>query len=264
MGECMIVHRSRGKFPKFTYLVNGVDRAYDPDYAEWVEDGDGNWRIKLKVSGTLTFKQLNNARKGIDVFLVGGGAGGACSCSGNGNFGALAGGGSGYTRTEKNISVKRRQSYAITVGVGGEGKSQPAVNEGGAYSIAGSASSAFGFTANGGGRAHAYFRYNDGVGQAEAGDGGSGAYAAAAVIVSWYNGHAGATNGGSMNSRGQGTTTREFGETSGALYAQGGGSGGGTPYIKNSGNGGNGGHNGSVYITTNGCDGIVIIRNHRE
>jgi hypothetical protein len=52
---------------------------------------------------------------------------------------------------------------------------------------------------------------------------------------------------------GQGTTTREFGESTGALYAQGGGSN--TSNVANSGNGGR--------SNVNGSTGIVIIRNHR-
>ena len=65
MGDAFMLHRVKTRIPKFTYTGN----------YQFIDDGSGNWRIKFLSSGTLTFTSLGNARKGIDVFLVGGGAG---------------------------------------------------------------------------------------------------------------------------------------------------------------------------------------------
>ncbi|MPN54558.1 hypothetical protein SDC9_202229 [bioreactor metagenome] len=53
---------------------------------------------------------------------------------------------------------------------------------------------------------------------------------------------------------GQGTTTREFGETAGTLYATGGGIN--TAVNNNTGNGAN-------HWYDAGCSGVCVIRNHR-
>ena len=37
------------------------------------EDGNGNWRIEFYASGTFTITKLRGAKKGIDIFVVGGG-----------------------------------------------------------------------------------------------------------------------------------------------------------------------------------------------
>ncbi len=59
--------------PEYTYTGN----------ASLIDDGGGNWRIKLLTSGVLTFTKLGNAKGGIDLFLVGGGcAGGGGYCDG--------------------------------------------------------------------------------------------------------------------------------------------------------------------------------------
>ena len=68
------------------------------------------------------------------------------------------------------------------------------------------------------------------------------------------DGTSSATTGG----KGQGTTTREFGEADGTLYASGGGSNL-TATVSNS---GNGGRNGITSIAP--ADGIVVIRQHKE
>ena len=50
--------------PKFTYTG-----AY-----QIIDDGNGDWRVKLLTSGELIF----NKNVVLDVFLVGGGGSGAC------------------------------------------------------------------------------------------------------------------------------------------------------------------------------------------
>ena len=107
-----------------------------------------------------------------------------------------------------------------------------------------------------------------GAGSSYCGEGGAGytttvrsvvltANTAYSIVVgaAGTNGHpTSATTGG----KGQGTTTREFGEADGTLYASGGGSNL-TATVSNS---GNGGRNGITSIEP--ADGIVVIRQHKE
>lgn len=161
-----------------------------------MDDGGGNWRIKFLSSGTFTpLKDMV-----IDAFLVGGG-GGAYATTGGG-------GGGGYTKTVTKL-VLEPGSYQINVGAGG------------AVNADGGVTSAFNQTANGG-KTGAQFASGDG------GSGG-GSYSSTDVAPFYPAGKGGSdgTNGeGSANHPGgvgQGTTTREFGESDGELYAGGGG-----------------------------------------
>ena len=166
--------------------TGGVSYTYTGD-SEFISDGGDNWRIKFLTSGTLTFSSLGTASSGIDLFLVGGGS---------------AEGGGGYTATHKGLSIAKGTSYSIVVGSGGTSSS-----------VNGGTSSGFGKSVNGG----------------QGKDGGSGAGGSGYV----NDGATGGTNGGNgglggdnwTGGTGQGTTTREFGESSGALYAGGGGGG---------------------------------------
>lgn len=176
---------------EFTYTGN----------CEAIDDGNGNWRIKFLTSGTFT--PYSNAT--IDVFLVGGGGGGD----------GRSGGGGGYTTTKKAISINSGTSYTITIGAGGAGGSFQIRND----STSGGSSTAFGYTAVGGKPG------TDGVG----GNGGSGGAGRCDGICNGAAGGSDGSNGGTgyfSGGSGQGTTTREFGEYSGSLYAGGGGSGG--------------------------------------
>ena len=166
--------------------TGGVSYTYTGD-SEFISDGGDNWRIKFLTSGTLTFSSLGTASSGIDLFLVGGGS---------------AEGGGGYTATHKGLSIAKGTSYSIVVGSGGTSSS-----------VNGGTSSGFGKSVNGG----------------QGKDGGSGAGGSGYV----NDGATGGSNGGNgglggdnwTGGTGQGTTTREFGESSGALYAGGGGGG---------------------------------------
>ena len=259
MGECFMLHRVTQRIPKFTYTGS----------YQLIDDGNGNWRIKFKTSGTLTFQNLGNARKGIDVFLVGGGGGGVrYTWQSNGQH-ADAGGGAGYTTTVKDGSVKpvKGTSYSIVIGSGGAGNSGMSGGSGSKTADDGQASTAFGKTAAGGKGAKAGWHYDQytpaynyfsGYG----GDGGSGG----GIGIASYNQTAdypGGTNGGNGTNNGrqtqqsagtgQGSTTKEFGENGGTTYAQGGGSN--TTAAANTGNGG--------LCAETGSSGIVVIRNHR-
>lgn len=252
---------SFNQIPSFDYsgdceIVNDAD--------ELITVSQDNWKIRFLTSGTLTFKELNGAENGIDVFLVGGGGGGS-----------RAAGGGGYTTTLKAVKVSAGTAYPIEVGAGGiagVGNSKA----GGS----GGTSNAFGASANGGkanGTASSYVGANGGSG----GGAGSGSGAGGKGGSDGSDGfHRDGTHRDSGT--GQGTTTREFGESGGKLYAGGGGgvgtttpanggaggggaggntSGGATSGETNTGGGGGGAANSKAGGA--GGSGIAIIRNTR-
>ena len=280
-----------GGLPNFTYT--GTSTIHD--------DGDGNWRIKFLSSGLLTMDRNINT----DIFMVGGGASGG-QIPGGSTTHAAGGGGGGYTRTET-LMIQRDHSYWIEIGAGGvvgataaeAGYTQP----GGATEIRdGNQSGTAIFSVSGGDKT---------VSASNGGKGGSGGGAGASDWSSSgkYAG-AGGSNGGNGSDDssssspntggvGQGTTTREFGELTGDLYAGGGGGGqyhtsaSGSytaPALGGDGGGGNGCTNGIaatngqantgggggggsgnaasgnynvIKAAGNGGSGILIIRNHR-
>lgn len=203
-------------------------------------DSDGDWKIRLLYSGVFT--PLKNMT--IDAFLVGAGGGKGILYSG--------GGGSGYTTTKRSVTLTAGTAYQVTIGAAG-------VNGNGMGNAAsdGGSTSAFGATAEGG-KASASGSSSS---RKPGGDGGSGG---GGYNASGSNGTksaaAGGTNGSSgttsttAGGTGQGTTTREFGETDGDLYA----SGGGDNLTHTIPNSGNGGANGIAP-----ADGIVVIRLHK-
>lgn len=250
--------------PDFTY-TGDFEIVSDDDQPITVSQG--NWKIRFLTSGTLTFTSLNGAENGIDVFLVGGGSGG----------GRAAGGG-GYTKTLKAVKVSVGTAYLIEVGAGGiagVGNSKAG--------SAGGTSNAFGASANGG-------EANTSATSFRGSNGGSGAGAGSTNGNGGKGGSDGSDgfhrNGTHQDSgTGQGTTTREFGESGGKLYAGGGGgctttssnggaggdggggdggntSGGATSGETNTGSGGGGAANNKA--GGSGGSGIVIIRNARE
>lgn len=230
-------------------------RSYLPAYtysgsAQLIDDGNFNWRLKLLTSGKLTFSHLGSGASAVDVFLVGGGGGGWYGPSQGG------GGGGGYTATS-DVALAVGTAYSIVVGAGGNQANGGDTKAMGVTASGGKRGGPAGFCAGGSGGGYA-----GGNGGSDGSDGGPGG-------------------------QGQGTTTREFGEASGALYAGGGGGGkadrnppGGAP--GGDGGGGHGGWGGAPTApapgTTNtggggggnysgdpgaGGSGIVIIRNHR-
>ena len=249
-GQSESVTLAYTKIPAFTYT--GQYKIVDDSDNEITSTTTNNWKIRFLTSGTLTFTSLNGAEGGIDVFLVGGGAGGNYSWRGG------AGGGSGYTSTTQAVTVQVGIEYDIVIGAGGAG----AKTSGGR---AGGLTSAFGSSANGGATLS-----KNGVYGGDGGSGGGsgtlnpdkdGAYSRAGV-----GGTDGANGQGTHPGTGQGTTTREFGEPSGTLYATGGkgvkrNSITPDPVSQNTGDGGNGA--GGNIESTAGGSGIVIIRNAR-
>ena len=200
-----------------------------------IADSATDWRIKFLTSGV--FKWLNDTKL-IDVFLVGGGGGAGTSPY----YDDLGAAGGGYTKTAKNINMLYNAEYNIIVGEGGAGRDDRIISNGGN-------SIAFGVTANGG-QSPKYDKYASGTYIGEGGDGGSGG--GAQEKPGGSDGSDGTRNSSSPGGKGQGTTTREFGESTGDLYA-GGGSGVTAPtkvqkYVIISGGDGGGG-SGVAYLS---------------
>ena len=196
-----------------------------------IDDDGGDWRIKFPYSGTFT--PLKNMV--IDAFLVGGG-------------------GAGYTTTVRSIVLAANTSYSIVVGAAGtNGRSS------GSDGTNGGTTSAFSAVAAGG-KGSTTGKGTQGIGLSGSGGSGGGGYNISGVHAqrSAADGGTDGTDGTTITSAGgtgQGTTTREFGEADGELYASGGGDNL-TATVPNSGNGG------AYGIAP--ADGIVVIRQHKE
>lgn len=238
----------------------------------WVDDGDGNWRLKFLSSGTFT----PTKRVKIDLFLVGGGGGGGYGYSDY----AGAGGGGGYTNTVLSVTLVANQSYTITVGSGGN-PGTANVSPG----TSGGSSSAFGYSASGGQPGAGGYSVPHSGGAGGSG-GGSATYSALVSGSGGFNGSDGGSHGSTSGGVGQHTTTREFGEVAGTLYS--GGGGGGAYSTANGSGGAGGGGAGGINATSSygtagtnnlggggggggaqqraggaGGSGIIVIRNKR-
>lgn len=254
---------SFNSIPEFTY-TGDFEIVNDSDVP--ITESQDNWKIRFLTSGTLTFTNLNGAENGIDVFLVGGGGGGS-----------RAAGGGGYTKTLKAVKVSVGTAYSIVVGAGGiagVGNSKAGSS--------GGTSNAFGASANGGkanGTASSYIGANGGSGGGAGSSNGAGGQGGSDGSDGFHRDGTHRDSG-----TGQGTTTREFGESGGKLYAGGGGgctttssnggaggdggggdggntSGGATSGETNTGGGGGGAANNKA--GGSGGSGIAIIRNTR-
>lgn len=171
--------------------------------------------VELLTSGTIVFLEP----KVIDLFLVGGGGRGGFFKSGTGAQTGFGGGGGGYTATLRKVNVTG--SYEVTIGAGGIA----------GQTNGGGGASAFGglITANGGYGHQSSSSDLDMIRGANGGSGGGGG------VTSNSDYGAGGSNGNNgergyfaqtiIGGKGQGTTTREFGEANGKLYAGGGGGG---------------------------------------
>lgn len=200
--------------------------GYTGDY-QMIDDGDGNWRIKFLTSGNLSFWESPGS---CDVFLVGGGGSGAFRSllgdSPNENYGS-GGGGGGYTATHSSLALSSGTIYPIVIGSGGNAVSTTGST---AFGNDGSATSAFGYSANGGKGGgvdtaeYLYQPYRGGNG-GSGGGGGDRRYANDTDYMGGSNGGNGYDSSTTAYGIGQGTTTREFGENDGDLYAGGGGAG---------------------------------------
>lgn len=227
---------------RFYFTIQEMSAAATPDPVGFtftglyllLDDGDGNWRIRFLTSGIF---MLTEAALSVDICMVGGGGGGKGG-----------GGGGGYTNTARNVPLAINEPYLVLIGAGGpqaeaEGETS---GRGGTtsfdiYSAAGGYGGVFSLTAGkGGDGGSGGGGYNDGAGGSDGSGGVSGEHG----------------DGGT----GQGTTTREFGEEDGELYAPGGSAELAVDaeglYDDNSGRGGSG-------KGESGASGIVVLRNAR-
>lgn len=282
MGEAYIVRRGGGtgsmrKPPEYTY--SGVSEFVD-------ETADGsavNWLLKLKTSGVLRFDKLNNAKNGLEIFIVGGGGGG-------GKTRLLGGGGGGYVSSFE-FTPEQGTEYQALIGNGG----QPDT-DGGATSI-------FGETAEGGHTAGKKGEVCGGAGGSGGGAynwGGHGAFSggsngskgggdgtgygtgndymggagAGVTTIPWndkitygiYAGGGGGANGGVGASSSTVNYAGAGGEGGGGKGSPGGTYGtskGGTSGATNTGGGGGGGNNADGSAGNSGGSGIILIRNKR-
>lgn len=276
--------------------VYGEDFTYTGEY-EIIDDTDALgtwWRIKFKTSGKLII--LKNFIG--DIFLVGGGgSGGSYAYNSSGRFYSAnlgGGGGGGYTKTEKSIEFPENSEYEIIIGDGGAAITTTYITSGntggstsitinGGISVSGGAgginiingSKVGGAGGSGGGGGFYQYYGNENAKSGNGGsDGGNGTTATVYDVSGYSSGHVGGT--------GQGTTTREFGETFSDLYSGGGcggvylsatnasagsGGAGGGGGINTSGTpntGGGGGGPSKPNSGATGGSGILIIRNHKE
>lgn len=233
----MIVNAGyRGKvgatMPKFTYT------------GQYNQRDDGV--VELLTSGTITF--LNPAV--IDVFMVGGGSSGRSGY--NSSMFGCGGGAGGYTRTVRQFKVVANNEYPVTIGDGGSPAPYGNLhgNPGGSTSFGtftvnggsitpGDSNTASGYSGGSGGGGGVTFNSGYGAGGSDGANGEQG-YSSSKLV-----------KGGN----GQNSTTREFGEPTGKLYAGGGGGGrhikSQTPVVSmgGDGGGGNGGWSGGGIVT---------------
>ena len=242
------------KIPEFTYTG---DYEIVNDQDEVITESTDNWKIRFLTSGELQFSELRGAENGIDVFLVGGGGGGEFGPYKGTQWIPGPGGGSGYTKTQKKVPLSLNTVYSIIIGSGG----QKGTVNGSKHPTAGGDTKAFENTAKGGKQGNLN------------GTGGNGGSGGGALFV---NGGSDGDNGAdyvygdygqyrTKGGTGQGTTTKEFAEEAGKLYAYGGPGGGGTRPGYNNNTIGNGGHGGYKQSDgEQGFSGIVIIRNAKN
>ena len=164
--------------------------------------------VELLTSGTIVFLEP----KVIDVFMVGGGSAGGGNPGGGQSVGR-GGGAGGYTRTVRRMAVTPNTQYPVTIGTGGAN-----------YDVDGG-SSAFNTLSVAGGE-----KVGSDTNGGNGGSGGGGAVMANSDYGTGgsdgQNGEQGYWSGHTINGgNGQKTTTREFGEANGKLYAAGGGGG---------------------------------------
>ena len=181
----------------------------------------------------------------VDIFCVGGGGGGGRGQDGTSTTAGYGGGGGGggYTKTVKNIAVSTGQVLSCVIGDGGYANSASGIRNGGTSSVSRSGTV---LCSADGGVSPTYKGYTGQKGGSGGGKGGannSSNFHFSGGIGGSDGAEGGANNKTTGGGAGQGTTTRAFGESSGALYSGGGGGGGGGAWgsssVYNGGVGGN-------------------------
>ena len=222
----------------------------------------------------------------IDAFLVGGGGAGSGGSGGfNTSWNGGGGGAGGFTKTIKKALLQENVEYSVVIGAGGIALSGK--NAYGKVGPAGGNTAAFGYTVEGGKSASS----NLNGGNGGSGGGVAGTKSTTSTDADPGDGASDGNNALTIGTRiggtGQGTTTREFGETTGKLYAGGGAGakgsasstkasggegGGGAQGVSGEANTGGGGGGGTSSVQSSeyvsypgsGGSGIVCIRLHKE
>ena len=208
--------------------------------AEWVDSG----KAYIEESRTLYVPEHLSS---VDLCAIGGGGSGATETSNNG---VATGGAGGYLKNMFSANLGGK-TLSITVGAGGE-RSEVNGNAGGATTVKSNGSAIINAPGGGGGKSA---KFGD-VAGADGGSGSGGVY----NNVCYDGGSDGSDGGGSNGGKGQGTTTREFGEASGTLYCGGGGSmnyKNGTDSAGGAGGGGDGVYGGNTSDIVYGGDGTA-------
>lgn len=215
-------------FRAFTYTYKNATRIYN-ETKEGAYASGAPYRLQGKeyITSSGQWTVPDKVEK-IDVFIVGAGGSAQAKYSSSWDNSLDGGGGAGYTKTIKGIAVTPGEKHNIVIGAGK------------AYS-AGGKTSFDSYSVDGGEYAeqNAYGTKLERPGKGGSAGGWGGAYSDSSS--SWngvrrYDGQPGASDGGSSRDHsnpshsrvvdGQGTTTREFGEPEGKLYAGGGGGSG--------------------------------------
>lgn len=230
LGNPMAFVGKKPVVPKFSYTGAYTER----------EDGV----VELRSSGVLIF----NEDIIIDRFMVGGGGSGGWSVSGSYPY-LGGGGGGGYTRTDRNVKIAKDSPISVIIGAGGALKATTGGSANGQ-------TTSWGDISVNGGEGGLYqtttAAYRDGR------PGGSGGGGSDSNSTGGQGGSDGSDGVGGYPQRdggkGQGNTTREFGEPTGKLYA---GGGGGARYANSStpqqpAGGDGGGGDGAWVFGTNG------------
>jgi hypothetical protein len=241
--------------PDFTYT--GTYKLVDDTNNPLSADARCDWNIAFLTTGYLTFTNLNDAAKGIDVFVLGGGGKSGESCqyhsssSGEYRCSGGGGGGGGYRTSEFGVQVSAEKQYPIVIGGSGGSSSGFEVSANGG-SQGGTASKDAGGAGGAGGSAGCKGGHKDG--KADNGTNGSRAFNASVGYL--YGGGGGGGYGfhGGTNTEGtRGEGGKDGGAKGGyAAAANTGGGAGGENSVEHWGNG--------LY---DGGSGIVIIRNKR-
>lgn len=258
-------------FRAYTYAVkNNAEWIHGTTYTATATTA----RSQYTFTSSGTFTVPTGVSK-IDIFCVGGGGGGAGYASGSGTnaHNGGGGGGGGYTATKSNYSVSSGQQFTVTIGAGGAGVAKLAGNTGDSITAGtgGETKVSLGntviLTASGGNGGKISGKYSGGAG----GNGGSGG-GIGAMVAGSGTAKAGLAPGSdganaqnvdgnttyNTNGKGQGTTTRAFGSSSGTLYAGGGGGGGAKcPSTNAAGGSGGGGAGGGSSSKLNGSNGTA-------
>lgn len=189
--------------------------TYTGQYNERLDDGV----VELYTGGVFTVPKDVL----VDLFLVGGGgAGGRGNSAAGSNAWPGGGGGGGYTKTVNSFSLHAGTEYTVVIGNGGS--THGADGESTSFGINSVPGGKGGYESTDVNNPHA------GAGGA-GGSGGGGAVSGSSVIGSGGSDGSDGSTGYPVTSvygiggKGQGTTTREFGEPTGKLYAGGGGGG---------------------------------------